>query len=318
MTTTQPIPNLTPEQAHELAQEQARILQVGTGFDAYRFAYRVLGADIAALQARVLAVGEALDCYLFARDVQGADIAACQDRVLTVGSGVEAYYVAKEVPGADIAACQARVLAVGTAMSAYWFARGIHNANVEALYAFAQAQDFNGLNKLQQTEFDAKVAEYRIQHKEVTVLMGAFETGENGVGPDGVAVALNAELLNKIRQAMDVSKVIPNLANVCLREMPKIWLPAGLEAELIFQDPLLVVSPDGVIYFEDVPADGNFKIQSREVEFDRLRELFESSANGDVVFANSDYYDNRNISQLYSESQDFDEEDGDYGEVLSQ
>lgn len=59
MATTQPAstPALTPEQA----QEQARILQNGSGFEAYQFASEVPGADIPALQARVLAVGENWD-----------------------------------------------------------------------------------------------------------------------------------------------------------------------------------------------------------------------------------------------------------------
>ena len=44
--TTQTVPTLTPEQA----AEQTRILRVGSGVEAYRFAYKVPGADIPALQ----------------------------------------------------------------------------------------------------------------------------------------------------------------------------------------------------------------------------------------------------------------------------
>ena len=277
MTTTQPISNLTPEQN----AEQARILQGGSGFEAYHFAYKVPGADIAALQARVLTAGDAMDCYLFARDVRGADIAAFQERVLTAGNAAEAYYFAR-----------------------------IPNADVQALYARAQAQGFAGLIDQQRVDFDALVAETREHDKEITVLLRAFATGDGSDGPDGVAFTLNAEFLNKIRQAMDVSKVIPNLANVCLRETPQVWLPAGVEDDLLLQDPILSITPEGSIFFEDVPADGDWKIQSVQIDFDYLKELLQSSSPGDVVFGDPNNFNNSDIREWFDEFQ-ADGEDGD-------
>ena len=186
--TTQPTSILTPEQA----AEQARILQDGSGFEAYQFASEVPGADIPAMQSRVLAVGTAWEAYYFARDVPKADMAACQARVLEVGSagviytfakvpGVDisalqtrllsvepdldrykaAYWFAKNVPKADIQALQACVLAEGDCDHFYQFARDITSADVEALHAAAQAQGFVGLTDNQRTRFGQLLAEYR-------------------------------------------------------------------------------------------------------------------------------------------------------------
>lgn len=61
--------------------EQARVLEIGDGWECYWFARDVEGADIEALQARVLAVGNGWNCYCFARDIKGADIDALQARI---------------------------------------------------------------------------------------------------------------------------------------------------------------------------------------------------------------------------------------------
>ena len=75
------------------------------------FARENMGAaDLAlsALQARVLTVGEGEDAYRFAREVHGADRAACQARVLSVGTAWDTYCFSNDIPGADVAALYER------------------------------------------------------------------------------------------------------------------------------------------------------------------------------------------------------------------
>ena len=176
MATTQPAtPALTPEQS----QKQARILQDGSGFEAYQFASEVPGADIPALQARVLAVGESWDLNFardvsgadcaslqaqllrgnsirfiacFAREIPGADLATCQARVLEAGDSIDVLQFA-QIPGVDVGQLQARMLKVGSPLHAYWFAFNVPESDVLALYAHAQAQNFKGMDSLERNHF---------------------------------------------------------------------------------------------------------------------------------------------------------------------
>ena len=86
--------------------EQARVLAFGSGWDCYRFAQFVEGADITALQARVLEIGDAWDCCCFAHYIEGADTGALQTRVLEIGSAEERRYFAHHI---KIPALQARI-----------------------------------------------------------------------------------------------------------------------------------------------------------------------------------------------------------------
>lgn len=177
MATTQPAtPALTPEQS----QKQAQILQDGSGFEAYQFASEVPGADIPALQARVLAVGDSWDLFHYARDVRGADwaslqaqllrgnsirfiacfareipgadLATCQARVLEAGDSIDVLQFA-QIPGVDVGQLQARMLKVGSPLHAYWFAFNVPESDVLALYAYAQAQNFKGMDSLERNHF---------------------------------------------------------------------------------------------------------------------------------------------------------------------
>jgi len=144
MTTSKPIPNLTPEQA----VVQARILQEGSARDTYQFACHHPGADIPALQARLLSVCDGRESYLlanFAKDVDGADISSLQARILEIGFDFHALSYARDIPGADIPALQALVLHVGEERKAHgepddgvcllWFARSVRGADISSLQA---------------------------------------------------------------------------------------------------------------------------------------------------------------------------------------
>ena len=61
-------------------KEQEELLKEGDGWECYRFASDVKGADIEKLQARVLKIGCSWDCYMFARHVKGADIKSLEKR----------------------------------------------------------------------------------------------------------------------------------------------------------------------------------------------------------------------------------------------
>lgn len=61
-----------------LRELTAVVIARGRGWDAYRFALRFPGADIAALQAVVVDRGKGYDAYLFMCDIRGADVAALQ------------------------------------------------------------------------------------------------------------------------------------------------------------------------------------------------------------------------------------------------
>ena len=157
MTTTQPVTTLEPV----LAQEQIRILTVGTAGEAFQFARDVPGADIGALQERVLETGHAWHVILFAKHVRGADVSACQAMILKIGRHLSMF--ASKVPGADIAAMQARELEIGSERRLYEFARDVSGADVEALYARALTLGFNGPGR---AEFDALLAAYRAQRQQ--------------------------------------------------------------------------------------------------------------------------------------------------------
>ena len=65
----------------EQQEEQTRILERGTGWDAYGFARNIPGADIEALQQVVLECKDGYFVYRFAKDIPGADIQVLHQRL---------------------------------------------------------------------------------------------------------------------------------------------------------------------------------------------------------------------------------------------
>lgn len=124
----------------DVEQLEKRVLEVGDGYDAFLFADEINGADVPRLQQRVLEIGTGWDLYSFANEVSGADVEALQKRLLEVGTGDDAWRFAWKVQGADVEALQALVLERGESMSAYRFARDIPKANIPALFAYAKVK----------------------------------------------------------------------------------------------------------------------------------------------------------------------------------
>lgn len=149
-----------------LSALQARVLTVGEGEDAYRFAREVHGADRAACQAqaaeqdRILHEGAAIDAYSFAKSMPGADRKALEARVLSVGSATDIFLFARDVPGTDVGACQMRVQALckSSCRVLYWFAKNIKNANIFTLHEQASEMGFAGLDKDQRADFKTLLA----------------------------------------------------------------------------------------------------------------------------------------------------------------
>lgn len=150
----------------DIADLEARVLAVGTGWDAYQFDRHIHKTSTPALQARVLEIGTGEDTFLYASFVPNASIPACQARVLAVGSAEDVCCFAALIPGADVPPLQARVLTVGAAFDLLQFAVFVRLANVETLYAHAQAQGFAGLDDDEIAEFDARLAKYRAQRQQ--------------------------------------------------------------------------------------------------------------------------------------------------------
>lgn len=85
-----------------LQAEQARILASGTGQEAYFFAQDYPAADYKALEARIIDVGTGGDAFRLAKlrpDL--ADVPALENRILSVGNEVDAWNFATTIQGSN-------------------------------------------------------------------------------------------------------------------------------------------------------------------------------------------------------------------------
>lgn len=144
----------------DITPMQNRVLERGSGWQAYCFAKDVRGADINALQKVVLERGDGFDALAFARDIVNADVHRLQRRVMCSGSancvlgfayvngahiadiqwaivaiqdGWCAYYLARDTLGVDVNALQDVVLSTSDAILAMRFAQDVVGANIPAL-----------------------------------------------------------------------------------------------------------------------------------------------------------------------------------------
>ncbi len=118
--------------------------------------------------------------------------------------------------------------------------------------------------------------------KQVTMIVRAYSTDEDGDSPDFAAIHVSEHLLSKLESMANICQVC-NLSQVRKGAYPQ-WGPGDIETELCLQDGELVVVRGGTFFYTDFPAHQGGHIETNVLEIAQVRREFEAAAAGDVVF----------------------------------
>lgn len=130
----------------------------------------------------------------------------------------------------------------------------------------------------------------QVDSKKIKLVVDAFGTsdyGDDGLdAPVYAALDVSKEMLRKLLNLIDVCHQ-HGLTEVRLAQAPQ-WGPGDVVGDLYLQDCELVVKPGGSFHFIDYPMCRNYRVESREIDFNAVQVAFQSASNNEVVFLSDD------------------------------
>lgn len=120
------------------------------------------------------------------------------------------------------------------------------------------------------------------QSKSRVFVSRAIRTGDYGDGPSYCAFTVDEALISRLRELAALCEQ-HKLCSVVYANCPDIWGPIGIEEQERLQDPEMVVTRHGLVYFQDMPKFSSDMFKSTMVSIDALGKALEDDASS-VVF----------------------------------